>query len=228
MIELTLKNGIQSNIVVIGDSGAGKSETLEAMRLMAEDEIKDMKTIFDDMGTLAIEKGEIRAYGTEIGAFVRLDDLDTGYAYRTIDRSIFMNPDKTNARIVIPVATYKDITTGRPVDMVLYANNYEEDGAEFEFFNNIDEAKDVFVRGARKAKGTTTETGLVESYFANPFGPVQLKEQTDPLIDKYFETLFKKGIKVGQIRTRLAVEGQEHIGPRKAAELLLDYIKNQQ
>lgn len=56
MIELTLKNGIQSNIVVIGDSGAGKSETLEAMRLMAEDEIKDMKTIFDDMGTLAIEK----------------------------------------------------------------------------------------------------------------------------------------------------------------------------
>lgn len=44
-----------------------------------------------------------------------------------------MNPDKTNARIVIPVATYKDITTGRPVDMVLYANNYEEDGAEFEF-----------------------------------------------------------------------------------------------
>ena len=32
----------------------------------------------------------------------------------------------------------------------------------------------VFVWGARKAKGTTTETGLVESYFANPFGPVQL------------------------------------------------------
>ena len=57
---------------------------------------------------------------------------------------------------------------------------------------------------------------------------MQLKEQTDPLIDKYFETLFKKGIKVGQIRTRLAVEGQEPIGPRKAAELLLDYIKNQQ
>ena len=104
----------------------------------------------------------------------------------------------------------------------------KKDFSKVEFFNNIDEAKDVFVRGARKAKGTTTETGLVESYFANPFGPVQLKEQTDPLIDKYFETLFKKGIKVGQIRTRLAVEGQEHIGPRKAAELLLDYIKNQQ
>ncbi|HAX72209.1 MAG TPA: phosphoenolpyruvate carboxykinase, partial [Firmicutes bacterium] len=134
MIELTLKNGKKSNIVVIGDSGAGKSETLEAVRMIAEDQIKEMKIIFDDMGTLLYENGHIRALGTEIGAFVRLDDLDTGYAYRTIDRSIFMNPDKTNARIVIPVATYKDITTARSVDMFLYANNYEEDGADFEFF----------------------------------------------------------------------------------------------
>ena len=97
----------------------------------------------------------------------------------------------------------------------------------FEFFNNVDEAKAVFVRGARKAKGTTTETGLVESYFANPFGPVQLKDQTDPLIDKYFEKLFDKNIKVGQLRTRLAIEGQEHSGPRKAAEQLLAFIKEQ-
>ena len=56
MIELTLKSGKQSNIVVIGDSGAGKSETLEAVRMIAEDEIKEMKTIFDDMGTLSLEK----------------------------------------------------------------------------------------------------------------------------------------------------------------------------
>lgn len=228
MIELTLKNGNQSNIVIIGDSGAGKSETLEAVRMIAEDEIKDMKVIFDDMGTLVLEEGEIRAYGTEIGAFVRLDDLDTGYAYRTIDRSIFMNPDKTNARIVIPIATYKEIVTGRPVDMFLYANNYEEDGNELEYFNNVADAKEVFVRGARKAKGTTTETGLVESYFANPFGPVQLKDQTDPLIDQYFNTLFKKDIKVGQLRTRLAIPGQEYTGPRKAAEKLVEYIKNKQ
>ena len=226
MIELTLKNGKRSNIIIIGDSGAGKSETLEAFRIMAEEEIKEMKTIFDDMGTLALEKGEVRAYGTEIGAFVRLDDLDTGYAYRTIDRSIFMNPDKINARTVIPVTTYKEITTGRPVDMFLYANNYE-DGKEIEFFDNIEEAKSVFIRGARKAKGTTTETGLVESYFANPFGPTQLKEQTDILIDKYFDILFKKNIKVGQLRTRLAVQGQEHSGPRKAAEQLLILIKEE-
>ncbi len=224
MVELTLKSGKQSNIVVIGDSGAGKSETLEAVRMIADEEIKSMKVIFDDMGTLAINESNVVAYGTEIGAFVRLDDLDTGYAYRTIDRSIFMNPDKVNARIVIPISTYKDIVAGSNVDMFLYANNYDEDGADLEFITDIEKAKEVFVRGARRAKGTTTETGLVESYFANPFGPVQLKDQTDPLIDAYFAALFNNNIKVGQIRTRLGVEGQEQHGPQKAAQQLLNYI----
>ncbi len=224
MVELTLKSGKQSNIVVIGDSGAGKSETLEAVRMIADEEIKSMKVIFDDMGTLAINESNVVAYGTEIGAFVRLDDLDTGYAYRTIDRSIFMNPDKVNARIVIPISTYKDIVAGSNVDMFLYANNYDEDGADLEFITDIEKAKEVFVRGARRAKGTTTETGLVESYFANPFGPVQLKDQTDPLFDAYFAALFNNNIKVGQIRTRLGVEGQEQHGPQKAAQQLLNYI----
>ncbi len=224
MVELTLKSGKQSNIVVIGDSGAGKSETLEAVRMIADEEIKSMKVIFDDMGTLAINESNVVAYGTEIGAFVRLDDLDTGYAYRTIDRSIFMNPDKVNARIVIPISTYKDIVAGSNVDMFLYANNYDEDGADLEFITDVEKAKEVFVRGARRAKGTTTETGLVESYFANPFGPVQLKDQTDPLIDAYFAALFNNNIKVGQIRTRLGVEGQEQHGPQKAAQQLLNYI----
>ena len=36
------------------------------------------------------------------------------------------------------------------------------------------------------AKGTTTEYGLVGSYFANPFGPVQRREQTEPILQDYF------------------------------------------
>ena len=227
MVELTLKSGKQSNIVIIGDSGAGKSETLEAVRMIADEEIKSMKVIFDDMGTLAMKDNAVVAYGTEIGAFVRLDDLDPGYAYRTIDRSIFMNPDKVNARIVIPISTYKDIVAGSKVDIFLYANNYDEEGNNLEFFTDIEDAKTVFVRGARKAKGTTTETGLVESYFANPFGPVQLKNQTDLLIDNYFSALFSNNIKVGQLRTRLAVEGQEQHGPHQAAQELLKYINQE-
>ena len=76
------------------------------------------------------------------------------------------------------------------------------------------------------AKGTTTETGLVESFFANPFGPAQKQDETNILIDKYFEIMFEKAkVKVGQIRTCLGVSGQEKDGPRNAAIELFDEIK---
>ena len=226
MVNIVMKNGKTFNIAIMGDSGAGKSESLEAFRALSEKYVKDMKVIFDDMGTFVLnETTSPKAYGTEIGAFVRLDDLDTGYAYKEIDRSIFMNPDKINSRIIIPIASYNDIMKGYPIDMFLYANNYEE-GEEIEFFNSSEEAIPVFKAGKRMAKGTTSEKGLVDSYFANPFGPVQNIAKTDILIEKFFEDMFKKGVKVGQIRTQLGIKGKEKDGPKRAAQKLFDLIKD--
>ena len=230
MVNIVLKSGDVANVVIMGDSGAGKSESLEAFRSLSEDYISDMTIIFDDMGTFKIEDGVIKGYGTEIGAFVRLDDLDQGYAFKEIDRSIFMKPDKINARLVMPVASYKEITKGYPIDFFFYANNYDEvkDGDKYlNYFENVDDAKKTFKAGARIAKGTTTEKGLVESYFANPFGPAQKQAETDILIDEYFDLMFKSNqVKVGQIKTCLGVKGKEKTGPRSAAIELFDEIKN--
>ena len=140
MVNIVLKDGSTSNVVIMGDSGAGKSESLEALRALGESYISNMTVIFDDMGTFKLEDGKIKGYGTEIGAFVRLDDLDQGYAFKEIDRSIFMNPDKINARLVMPVAPYKEIIKGYPVDFFFYANNYdpvEEGGHSLEYFNTV-------------------------------------------------------------------------------------------
>ncbi|MDZ5034988.1 phosphoenolpyruvate carboxykinase, partial [Clostridium perfringens] len=147
--------------------------------------ISNMTIIFDDMCTFKVVDGKIIGYGTEIGAFVRLDDLDQGYAFKEIDRSIFMNPDKINARLVMPVAPYKEIVKGYEVDLFLYANNYTEVKAgenSIDYFENPEEAIKIFKSGARMAKGTTSEKGLVESYFANPFGPAQKQAEMDILI----------------------------------------------
>lgn len=229
MVNLTLKNGKKANVVIMGDSGAGKSESLEAFRALSEDYISDMVTLFDDMGYFKHENGKIVAYGTEIGAFVRLDDLDQGYAFKEIDRSIFMNPDKINARLVMPITPYKEIVRGYDVDFFFYANNYtkiEENGHSLEYFNTPEEAIKVFRSGARMAKGTTSEKGLVESFFANPFGPVQKQKETDALINEYFNAMFNEAnVKVGQIKTCLGVKGQEKTGPKNAALELFDEIK---
>lgn len=233
MVNIVMKNGKSANVVIMGDSGAGKSESLEAFRGLSEDYISDMTVIFDDMGVVkpanCLEDEKPLGSGTEIGAFVRLDDLDQGYAFKEIDRSIFMNPDKTNARLVIPVATYKEIIKGYPIDLFLYANNYtdvEEGGKAIEYFNTLEEAEKVFIDGARMAKGTTSEKGLVKSFFANPFGPYQRQEETRTSIDKYFSKFFETGVKVGQIKTCLGIHGEESEGPRRAAIELLEIIKS--
>ena len=224
-VHITMKNGATKNVVIIGDSGAGKSESLEALSNYAGNNISSQLTIFDDMGTFKIVDDKVVAYGTEIGAFVRLDDMASGYAYKEMDRAIFMNPDKINSRLVVPVATYKEIMKGYKVDMVLYANNYEDTCDHLKFFNNKDDALNTFIRGARCAKGTTQEIGLVESFFANPFGPVQKEEKTRLLLDKYFSKLFEEGILVGELYTKLAVNGMEHDGPAGAAKKLFEILE---
>ncbi|MBF0591687.1 MAG: phosphoenolpyruvate carboxykinase, partial [Nitrospirae bacterium] len=229
MFHLKLKTGATASVVIVGDSGAGKSETLEAFRAHCGEYVNGIKIIFDDMGCLGIDdQGQVVGYGTEIGAFVRLDDLQPGYAYEEIDRSIFMNPDKTNARLIIPVTTYQNIVRGFKVDMVLYANNYENVTGEnriIEFFDSASEAICIFRSGHRLAKGTTDEKGIVRTYFANPFGPPQRKDAHEKLAESYFNRFFELGMKVGQIRTRLGIEGFEQEGPKTAALALIDIIK---
>lgn len=225
MVQIKLNNNKIKNVVVMGDSGAGKSETLEALRVIGKDQIKKMDIVFDDMGTFKLDnKNKIISNGTETGAFIRLDDLDSGYAFEIMDRSMFLNPTQVNARVVVPISSYDFIMTDNPVDLLLYANNYDADKSGLNIFNNKEDALKIFKRGRRKAKGTTSEVGIVESYFANPFGPIQLKNDTEKLLDLYFTNLYDNNIPVGELYTKLAVSGMETKGPQEAAQLLLDYL----
>ncbi|NPV53543.1 MAG: phosphoenolpyruvate carboxykinase [Firmicutes bacterium] len=228
MTRIVLKNGMTANVLIIGDTATGKSESLEAFRVLGEEYIRQLHVIADDMGSLEIgPEGCIKGYGTEIGAFVRLDDLQPGYAFDQIDRAIIMSPQKTNARAVMPVTTMEEVLHGHPVDYLLYANNYEEvDELHpiIERFNDVEEALAVFRDGAAMAKGTTTSTGLVHSYFANIFGPPQYRDLHEELARSTFEAAFKAGVFIGQVRTRLGIPGYEIKGPELAARALFDLI----
>lgn len=229
MFHIVLRNAGTSNVLVIGDTGAGKSETLEALRNIIEDQVEDLVIIADDMGSIDIlPDGRILGFGTEIGAFVRLDDLQKDYAFGQIDRSIIMNPDKVNARVVIPVTKFKDIVEGYEVDFVLYANNYDtvdDDHPAIERIKSIDQAIDVFRSGAVMSKGTTSTTGLTHSYFANIFGPPAYRDLHDEIAKKFFQTFFDHKVYVGELRTQLGVSGKEFSGPEESARALLEILK---
>jgi len=228
MVKILLQGNKEATILMMGDTGAGKSETLEAFRVLAEKHIRQLTIIADDMGSIELdENGCPIGYGTEIGAFLRLDDLQPGYAFGHLDRSIIMNPSQVNARIVFPVTKFETIIQGHKIDYILYANNYEEIDNEhpvIERFSSAEWAIDIFSEGAVMSKGTTTSSGLVHSYFANIFGPPEYKEVHDKIAAKYFASFFKNKVFVGQMRTRLGISGYESTGPRDAANELLRII----
>ena len=228
LVRVLLKGGKESTILMMGDTGAGKSETLEAFRNLGKEYMRDMIIIADDMGSLDLkENGDVIAYGTETGAFLRIDDLKPGYAFGQIDRAILMSATKVNARIILPVTTYDTVVKGHRIDMVLYVNNYEqidEDHPIIERFASVDQAYHVFREGMVMSKGTTTATGIVHSYFANIFGPPQYKELHDGLAVKFFNAFFSGNVFVGQMRTRLGIPGYEMNGPEEAATGLLKLI----
>lgn len=219
-IEVVRNNGKKVFLTLLGDSGAGKSETIEAFRSIENSGIADIKTIFDDMGTFISSNNQILATGTETGAFVRLDDLDNSYSIKSIDRAIYFNPDLVNSRVVVPLSSYSEIRKRYRVDLFLLADNYSE-GPTLERYLDRNKAKQAFIKGERMAMKTTSEKGIVSTFFANPFGPLQEKEKTVPIIDSVFETLFNNDVFVGRIRTRLAIDPQ---GAKTAAKELLKLI----
>jgi len=227
MTQIVISGGATANVLLLGDTATGKSESLEAFRILGEGHIQELRIIADDMGSLEIDGGRVLGYGTEIGAFIRLDDLQAGYAFGQIDRAIIMSPQKVNARVVLPVTTLDDVLRGYPVDFLLYANNYDDVDDEHPLvqrFHTAEQALAVFREGTAMSKGTTTSTGLVHSYFANIFGPPQYRDLHESLAERTFQAAFDAGIFVGQLRTRLGVPGYETRGPQEAAKALFQII----
>lgn len=224
MVSIQLMDDSIKNIIIIGDSGAGKSETIEAFRLIGQTMIRKMKIVFDDMGILEIIDDNIVASGTEIGAFVRIDDLESGYAFKYLNDAMLVNPERVNARLIMKVTDYETVIKNHNVDIILYANNYDVKESKLKIFKSPEEAIEVFARGQRLAKGTTTEMGMVKNFFANPFGPVQRQKTVLPMMREYFKILFDKNIIVGELYTQLAIDGYEFEGPRQAATSLIDYF----
>ncbi|MHB9130628.1 MAG: phosphoenolpyruvate carboxykinase [Armatimonadota bacterium] len=206
MCHIELQDRSSANIVIIDDTGAGRSETLEALRVYAHDHLRAMTIVFDGIGSLEMQPdGSIMGYGTETGAFVRLDDLQPGYAFGQFDRSIFMNPHKADAQVVMPMTTYDAVMAGYRVDMVLYANN------------------DTPVDAVKELIEYFPNTTAALSVFANPSAQ-QLAVRHDPLAARFLAAMFDTGVKVGELRTRQGIPEDTQISPETVAAALFAQV----
>ena len=101
------------------------------------------------MGTLFYEKGKVTAAGTEIGAFVRLDDLELGYAFSHLNDALMYNVAESNSRLVYPCTSYEEVIHHYPVDM--HAKGW---GAYGTFTVNKDISKYTYASVLQKGEKT--------------------------------------------------------------------------
>ena len=205
MMNVRFKEGYTRSVIFVGDTDTGKSELVEMLKKINENELPEeqidrLDVIFDDMGSLTGKEGKIYAQGTEIGAFVRLDSHNKGTVYRDMERSVFFNTEDHNRQLVAPISSYDTIVHHHNVDMILYCNNYDHK-AGVRRYEDYSEAKKVFAQGKRLIINEDGKKEMNSSFFANPYGPMQQMELCSEIMDQVFGKLYDDGVYVGEIYT---------------------------
>lgn len=169
MITITFKNGLRKTLVFSADSGTGKSETITAMMdQLAQGEgtaaeLKRVDILAGDMLSLwRGEDGQLYAFGSEQGDFLRLNDITESWKARFGDllkRGSYSNLDHPkNPRVTIPgiCDPHKFLVPTR-VNGFFYINNYQAPRASAVQLSDDPHhvLKSVLVRGLRKNKGTS-------------------------------------------------------------------------
>ena len=169
MITLTFRNGLRKTLVFSADSGTGKSETITAMMDQAVSgegpaaELARVDILAGDMLSLwRGEDGQIYAFGTETGDFLRLSDITETWKARfgdLLERGSYSNLDHpTNPRVTIPgICNAQKLLSPTRVNCFFYIDNYSPvSGSAVELSEDPHQVlRTVLVRGLRKNKGTS-------------------------------------------------------------------------
>jgi hypothetical protein len=136
MITVTFKNGLRKTLVFSADSGTGKSETITAMMeqlINAEGpagELRNVDILAGDMLSMwRGEDGQVYAFGTETGDFLRLTDITESWKARfgdLLERGSYSNLDHPkNPRVTIPgICDARKLLSPTRVNGFFYINNF--------------------------------------------------------------------------------------------------------
>ncbi|MBR5048888.1 MAG: hypothetical protein IKX74_04540 [Erysipelotrichaceae bacterium] len=221
MMEIYFRDDTRKSLLLIGDMGAGKSETIEALmelsnELRTDRSVRRVEVVFDDMGTLRIADSRIVARGSETGGLERLDDLWQN-VYRDIEKGVFINLQKQDPKVILPISSHEMINCDHVIDMVLYANNYAE-RIGIERFEHYGQFRDCLIEGRHMRKDPEGRNELASVFLANPCIPEERQPQCRQIMDEIFGKLFENEVYAGQLFTNLASGNQENL--RESARCL--------
>ncbi|OOZ38826.1 hypothetical protein BOW53_14055 [Solemya pervernicosa gill symbiont] len=184
--------------------------------------IAEMVVKADDMGRVALEKGDdnlarLMFFGTETGAFACLDGFSEHAKTKMIGQEVGYNKETgSNARQIVPVTDEAEVAQGHVLDALLYMNNFaliEEGECTVDTNMSVETAIEHFRLGERVAAGSTkTHRGAKESsYWANPFPLLVDNDGTVLHPDLYEKYKENEGQFIGEMKA-LADRGEMRVG----------------
>ena len=150
-----------------------------------------------------------------------IDDLWQSI-YRDIEKGIFINLQKDDPKVLLPITGYEMVNSDHPVDVVLYANNYQE-RIGLQRFTDYRDCRRCFLEGRHAVNSPQGQPQLVETSFANPYIPEEKKEQYLAIMDEVFGRMYEDGVFVGQLFTNLACGRKEDLA--ESARCLWDLLR---
>lgn len=198
-LTITFKDGLRKTIVMAGDSGTGKSETLIAMVRQMIQQVGDAQTIEsiellagDMLSMFTGADGQLYMMGTEEGDFMRMNDIPKNWEERfrdRLERASKTNLKSKNARQTISGLCNPDEFL-RPVrvNMFFNINNFEEPAGEAfrEERTAANLLTEEYVRGYRREKGTSGDQPNLRAsvFYSKDTRRMELLEQHGENMDR--------------------------------------------
>ncbi|MBQ6654204.1 MAG: hypothetical protein IJM79_01615 [Erysipelotrichaceae bacterium] len=228
MMDIFFRDDSRKSLLLLGETGAGKSETLEALRSLSDEvrsdkTVKRLEVVFDGVGSLKIADGQVVANGSETGGFERIGNLSQSVV-RDVEKGIFINMQKPDAMVILPFSGYETVRADHRVDMVLYANNYENT-AGVERFADYEDCRSCLIEGKRVIRDDEGREMLVSG---SPMKFCLTRQQSESylsIMDEIFGRLLENGVFTGQLYTNLATDHPGNL--RESARCLWELLRQQ-
>ncbi len=207
-------------LLLIGESGTGKSEIMDALTYVCDKNRITYTKVFDDSGILHYLDNDVYATGTQIGAYVSIDDLPKQHVYENLASSVFLKVDKQTTHILLPYTTFTQTCKFHKVDGMIYLNNYEKKKG-IQHLHDLKEAKELFKNGCYRTKLHKLQT----SFFCNPYGCIQQQDTLEPLIDDFLNLMLINNKKLAILYTRPLHCSKDTLYTRLAKILLKEVLE---
>lgn len=209
-------------VLLIGAPDTGKSALCTSLLQICDKKNIPYSKVFDDQGVLHNLDNDIYASGSEIGAFLHIDDLPQVTIYKQMSASVLLQEQQETTHVILPFTSIEEIRKFHKVDIIFYLDNTIKQ-INNSTLTNLQETFDMLLLGKHRAPSKRSITCPFWGSFAHAFD----YNASCVLLHEMLTMMFVNGIGINHFSTYHPVNLQKHFYDKKAL-LLYQYIVSSQ